>query len=214
MTFASRQSAGDKLGSRLIEQGVDVDIVLGLPRGGVIVAAEVARLMQRPLNALVVRKIGHPLNREYAVGALAEGGVEILDDSAITFGNVTRQQLAEVFDEENQRLLHYETMFHGGEQVDLNHKRVLLVDDGLATGATADAAVLSARRRGAEEVIVAAPVASKLAIARLAGIADRTLVLLVDPRFHAVGAYYESFSQVTDEEVVTVLRSHQVIHGY
>ena len=203
--FASREDAGAKLGRCLQEQRVRADLVLGLPRGGVIVAAGVARALHLPLDALVVRKIGHPWHREFAVGALAENGVVLLDEGVIGTNAVIRAELEEIIREEEERLRSYQARFHPKGAPDLTGKAVLLVDDGLATGATTEAAVLSARKGNAGFIVVAAPVASSGAVERLARVADEVRVLCVDPDFDAVGRYYDVFSQTTDEEVLEVL---------
>jgi putative phosphoribosyl transferase len=207
MIFATRAEAGGRLGQRLCAEGVTADLVLGLPRGGVIVAAEVARQLQRPLDVLIVRKIGHPFHREFAVGALAEPDVVILDESSLGMNPAVRIELNRVIAEETQRLRQYRAKFHGGGMPDLAGKSVLLVDDGLATGATTAAAVLAARKRDATKIIVAAPVASTGAYERLQQAADDVKALLVDPDFEAVGQYYEVFDQTSDEQVLAALRS-------
>jgi putative phosphoribosyl transferase len=205
--FASREDAGLRLGRSLQEQRVRADLVLGLPRGGVVVAAGVAHTLRLPLDVLVVRKIGHPWHREFAVGALAENGVVVLDESAIGSNPVARAELAEVIHEEKERLHSYQARFHPTGAPELRGKAVLLVDDGLATGATTEAAVLSARKRHANTIVVAAPVASANAVERLARVADEVRVLCADPDFDAVGRYYDVFSQTTDEEVMGLLRA-------
>jgi putative phosphoribosyl transferase len=203
--FASREDAGLRLGRCLQEQGVRADLVLGLPRGGVLVAAGVAQALHLPLDVLVVRKIGHPWHREFAVGALAENGVVVLDEGAIGSNSVVRAELEEIIQEEKERLRSYLARFHPKGAPELRGKAVLLVDDGLATGATTEAAVSSARKRAASTIVVAAPVASITAVNRLTRVADEVRVLYVDPDFDAVGRYYEVFTQTTDEEVLEVL---------
>ena len=205
--FASREEAGLKLGRLLQDQGVRADLVLGLPRGGVVVAAEVARALRLPLDVLLVRKIGHPWHREYAVGALAENGVIVLDEDVIGATAVMRAELEPVIKEEKERLRAYQARFHPEGAPALAGKTVLLVDDGLATGATTEAAVLSVRRQKALSVGVAAPVASAHAVERLARVADEVRVLRMDPDFEAVGRYYDVFAQTTDEEVMELLRA-------
>jgi len=206
MMFASREDAGQKLGQYLKEQGAQADLVLGLPRGGVIVAAQVAHSLQVPLDVLVVRKIGHPWHREFAVGAMAEKGVVVLDEQAIGRNPLIRTELHEIIEEEKERLNAYQARFRQ-EPLDLAGKAVLLVDDGLATGSTTEAAVLSAKKQQAAQIIVAAPVGSTSAIERLKKVADEVCVLWPDPEFDAVGRYYEAFSQTTDEEVIDLLRA-------
>jgi putative phosphoribosyl transferase len=207
MRFGSRQDAGRQLGQHLVQRGTEIDLVLGLPRGGVVVAAEVARRLQRPLDVLVVRKIGHPWHREFAVGALAEPDVVIFDKATLQEIPTPRGQLDKVVAEEMARLREYCSHFHGANLPSLRDKSVLLVDDGLATGATAEAAVQSAKRRGARRVTMAAPVASTNAVERLWRAADDVVAIIVDPDFEAVSQYYDEFSQTGDEEVVALLRA-------
>jgi predicted phosphoribosyltransferase len=207
MEFGSRLEAGHRLGCLLRKLALEVDLVLGLPRGGVVVAAEVARVLQRPLDVLVVRKIGHPWHREFAVGALAEPDVVILDEGSLGRNPISRSLLDEVIAEETGRLEQYRKQFHRGGTPELAGKSVLLVDDGLATGATTEAAVAAARKWGARNVIVATPVASASAMDRLKRVADEVRALLVDPSFEAVGQYYDEFSQTTDEEVLALLEA-------
>ena len=139
--FASRQDAGRQLGEFLRQRGISADEVLGLPRGGVVVAAGVARALQRPLDVLIVRKIGHPWQREFAVGALAEPDVVIFDESFKWKNPLARAELDDVIAEEKERLREYGSQFHRSAAPVLEDKMVLLVDDGLATGSTMRAAV-------------------------------------------------------------------------
>lgn len=206
--FSSREEAGRELGYHLVERGIQPDVVLGLPRGGVVVAAEVARILQRPLDVLVVRKIGHPRHREFAVGALAEHGIVLLDKDALQATHVDRADLDEVIAEETSRLQNNQAKFHHDGHQQLSGKTVLIVDDGLATGATTEAAVLSAKSQSARKVFVAAPVASPGAINRVTAEADEVISLVVDPDFIAVGQFYESFPQTADEEVMALLHAH------
>lgn len=205
MTFASREEAGAELGQRLEDQGIKADIVLGLPRGGVVVAAEVAHILGLPLGVLVVRKIGHPRHREFAVGALAEEGVVLLDRNVLTETHVYPAELDEIIEEESMRLSNYKARFHQAGEQPLADKTVIIVDDGLATGSTAEAAVMSAKKQKASKVIVAVPVASPDAYERLSQAASEVVALLVDPDFVAVGQYYIYFPQTTDEEVNSLL---------
>ncbi len=205
--FESREEAGQKLGRYLKELGTQAELVLGLPRGGVVVAAEVAVSLQLPLDVLIVRKIGHPWHREFAVGALAEGGVVVLDEEAVGTNPIVRAELEEIIAEEKERLRDYQGRFHREGLPALAGKAVLLVDDGLATGATTEAAALSARRQEARRITAAAPVASTHAVERLRRVADDVIVLYADPAFDAVGNYYQTFSQTTDQEVLDLLQT-------
>ena len=202
MTFASRHQAGQLLGRHLVKQSIRADLVLGLPRGGVVVAAEVARALNARLDVLVVRKIGHPSHREFAVGAMAENDVVLLDSSA----PANTRALNDVIAEETARLKSYQERLGIALRPPLKGKRLVLVDDGLATGATMDAAVRSARKQEAGSVTVAVPVASTNAIDRLRENADDVVTLFADPLFDAVGRYYELFGQTEDDEVLHLLR--------
>lgn len=206
MTFLSRQDAGIHLARRLHADQVAVDLALGLPRGGVVVAAEVARELQRPLDVLIVRKIGHPWHREFAVGALAEPDIVILDNEVLGQWPDARLELDAVIAEETQRLKDYVAKFRTRGGRDMKGKSVVLVDDGLATGATVEAAFLAARARQARRIVVAVPVASDSAVERLARLGCEVTALLVDPDFKAVGEYYDQFDQTTDDEVQKLLQ--------
>lgn len=205
--FTSRVDAGQRLARYLEDQKVGAELVLGLPRGGVVVAAEVAGVLRLPLDALLVRKIGHPFHREFAVGALAEDGITLLDEDMIGRSSAVRAELERIIEEEKERLRSHQARFHPQGAPSLAGRIVLLVDDGLATGATTEAAVLSARKRAACKIIVTAPVASAQAVERLARVADEVQVLWVDPDFEAVGRYYDRFSQTDDYEVLALLRA-------
>ena len=212
MVFASREAAGQMLGRALKERDIHADVVLGLPRGGVIVAAEVAHVLQLPVEVLIVRKIGHPWHREFALGAMAEGDVVVLDHEAIGRNPLLHVELQQIIEEEKDRLQVYQSKFRQGP-LDLNGRAVLIIDDGLATGATTEAGVLSARKQNATRVTVAAPVASTNAVDRLRKIADEVWCLFIDSEFDAVGRYYEVFAQTTDTEVLDLLRAEAVRTG-
>jgi putative phosphoribosyl transferase len=205
MKFASRQDAGRQLGRFLRDRGVAADLVLGLPRGGVVVAAEVARELKLPLDVLVVRKIGHPFQREFAIGALAEPDVVSLEDESLRQFPAGRTELDKIIAEETERLREYCRQFHFFKMPALDGQMVLLVDDGLATGATAEVAAISVRRQNAKRIFIAAPVASPQTVGRLRQVADDVIVLFEDFDFEAVGQYYENFLQTSDGEVVALL---------
>jgi putative phosphoribosyl transferase len=205
MIFASRQDAGRRLAHRLLEQGITGDVAVGLPRGGVVVAAEISLALHIPLEVVVVRKIGHPMQREFAVGAISENGVHIIDEHSIGSYPGVRASLQSILAEEQQRLKEYQQQLHPYGQPDLRDKKILLVDDGLATGSTMEAAALAMHKAGASKIIIAVPVASTTAADRLRRVADEIFAVLIDPDFRAVGAYYESFDQTSTEEVLELL---------
>jgi putative phosphoribosyl transferase len=204
--FASRHDAGRRLGKYLHDRGISADLVLGLPRGGVVVAAGVAHELNLPLDVLVVRKIGHPLQQEFAVGALAEPDSVFLNDRTLYEFPVPQAKLDKVIAAEMARLQEYRQRFHLSGMPALEGKTVLLVDDGLATGATAEAAAISALKQNARRVIIAVPVASPEAASRLRRVADDVEVLSEEPSFQAVGQFYDQFMPTEDEEVIAFLR--------
>ena len=212
MTFASRQDAGLRLAHYLLDKSVAVDVVVGLPRGGVVVAAEIARVLHCPLEVTVVRKVGHPLQREFAVGALAEHGVKLLNQKVIGSDPRVLKALDAIIEEEAARLREYQREFHPDGGADLAGKNVLLVDDGLATGSTMEAAALAMRKAGAKKILIAVPVASESAVERMGAVSDEVISLWTDPDFEAVGRYYAVFDQTTTEEAVELLNESRSSH--
>jgi putative phosphoribosyl transferase len=206
MIFASRQDAGRQLGGYLRERDIAADLVLGLPRGGVVVAAEVAREFKLPLDVLVVRKIGHPMQPEFALGALAEPDCVFLNEESLREYPISPARLDKVIAAEKTRMQAYRRRFHLSPILALEGKTILLVDDGLATGATAEAAAMSARKQKAKCIIIVAPVASLNAVERLVRVADEVVVLSEEPNFQAVGQFYGEFAPTEDEEVIALLR--------
>jgi putative phosphoribosyl transferase len=206
MIFASRHDAGRRLGKYLREHGMSANLVLGLPRGGVVVAAEVARELNLPLDVLVVCKIGYPFQPEFAVGALAEPDSVFFTEETLREFPVPQAKLDKVIAAEKARLQDYRRRFHLSAMPALEGKIVLLVDDGLATGATAEAAIISVRQQNPRRVILAVPVASPEAANRLRHAADNVIVLSEEPSFHAVGQFYDEFAPTEDEEVIALLK--------
>jgi len=213
MEFLDRADAGRQLADRLADQltrsgdlaGADV-VVVGLPRGGVPVAFEVARALGAPLDVIVVRKLGVPVQPELAMGAVGEGGTRVLDDDVLRGARVTEAELrageAAARHELETRALTFRAV---RPRVDLAGRIVVIVDDGMATGSTARAACQVARAAGAARIVLAVPVAPADAAARLGPDADEVVVVTSQPRFHAVGQAYVDFRQVTDHEVVELL---------
>jgi len=180
--------------------------VLGLPRGGVPVAFEVARALGAPLDVLVVRKLGAPMNPELAVGAIATGGVRVLDWDSMAYLGLDEAAIEPIAIRERHELERRERLYRAGrEPLDLHGKAAVLVDDGIATGSTMRAAVLATRAAGADRVIVAAPTASHEAWTMLRRTADAVEVLAVPEPYIAVGAWYVEFPQLEDDEVIELL---------
>lgn len=199
MRFRDRREAGRALASRLAAEAGPRTTVLGLPRGGVVVAAEVARALGAPLDAIVVRKLGSPAMPEYGLGAIAEGGVVFSAGGSLRgLEHVLRSEA----DELERRVGRYR---RGRAPPDLRGRTALLVDDGIATGGTVQAAVAAARKLGAARVVVAAPVVAPESVPALAEAADRVVFVEAPEGFAAVGAFYDDFAPVEDEEVVAAL---------
>ncbi|MFJ2032233.1 phosphoribosyltransferase family protein [Streptosporangium sp. NPDC087985] len=205
--FVDRQDAGVRLAERLRGLGGTGDmVVLGLPRGGVPVAYEVARAVGAPLDVIVVRKLGVPFQPEVGFGAIGEGGVRIINRDVVRLANLTQAQIAEVEERERAELLRRARRFRGDRPlVDLTGRTVIVVDDGIATGGTARAACQIARARGAARVVLAVPVGAPETVASLRKFADEVVCLQTPDDFFAIGAWYVDFAQTTDEEVVELL---------
>lgn len=203
--FHDRVEAGRLLAIALAPlRGTDL-VVLGVPRGGVPVAAEVAELLMAPLDVVVVRKLGLPAAHEVAMGAVSEGGTLVVDRGLMQRAHVTQEQFDAVEKRETDVLdVRANEFRHGRAPLDVSGKTVVVVDDGLATGATATAACSEARTRGAATVILAIPVGADDTIAEFTA-ADEIVCLKQPVRFFAVGQHYRDFGQTSDAEVVRLL---------
>jgi predicted phosphoribosyltransferase len=177
-----------------------------LPRGGVPVAYEVARALAAPLDVLVVRKLGAPGHPEFAMGAVASGGISVLDEDFVATNRIPAQALADVVLRERAELARRERAYRDSRPpVAITGQVVIVVDDGLATGSTMHAAVLALRRQGPARIVVAVPVGSRQACSMLAGVADHVICALTPEPFSAVGLWYTDFSETSDEEVRRLL---------
>ncbi|MDD5262936.1 MAG: phosphoribosyltransferase [Methylacidiphilales bacterium] len=208
MHFTDRYAAGRILAPLLSKhQGQKNLIVLGLPRGGIPVAYEVALALKAPLDVLVVRKIGLPQFPEFAIGAIASGGVEILSKEIPHRKKILPKTVREVLERERETLSRQEQRFGGRRPLPcLKKQTVILVDDGLATGYTMEAAVAAVRKHEAGTVVVAVPVGSFDACQKLKSLADEVVCGYVPGNFEAVGNWYDDFRQTTDDEVELLLR--------
>ncbi|MCC5579762.1 dienelactone hydrolase family protein [Microtetraspora sp. AC03309] len=207
MVFADRRDAGTRLGELLRDRlgGVDA-VVVGLPRGGVVVAYEVARALGAPLDVIVVRKLGVPYQPELGFGAIGEGGVRVLNPEIVRLAGVTKEQMAKVEEAEREELIRRGGRFRGGRpRVELKGRTVIVVDDGVATGGTARAACRVARAQGAERVVLAVPVGAPDTVAGLRKDADEVVCLQAPHDLYAIGAWYSDFPQTSDEQVVELL---------
>jgi predicted phosphoribosyltransferase/dienelactone hydrolase len=212
--FDDRRDAGRQLGARLARLKAERPVVLGLPRGGVPVAAEVARALDAPLDVLIVRKLGLPAQPELGMGAIGEHGTRVLNQPLIEAARVTARELAAVEQQEREELARRAERFRGGrEMTSVRGRSVVLVDDGLATGGTARAAVATLRMLGASRIVLAVPIASDEAARSLAEVVDAVVVVHIPRDLRSIGQYYADFTQTTDAEVVAALEASRTGDG-
>ena len=205
--FKNRRDGGRQLAELLMKFSGEKDLlILGLPRGGVPVAAEIAKALGQPFDVLVVRKLGVPGHEELAMGAIASGGIRVLSDELISQLRVSQAQVEAVNRRESGELARREMLYRGGRASPaVAGRTVIVVDDGIATGSTMSAAIELLRHQQAGRVIVAVPVAPSDTAERLRGEADEVVTVLEADDFVAVGRWYEDFSQTTDEDVRDLL---------
>ena len=205
--FADRRDAGRRLGEALRSRaGPDV-VVVGLPRGGVPVAYAIAQALNAPLDVIVVRKLGLPSRPEFGVGAIGEGGVRIVDADVVRRARMTADELAAVEQTERAELQRRVQRFRGDRPpLSLDGRTVIVVDDGIATGSTAQAACQVARAQGASTVVLAAPVGPERVRMTMRPAADDVVCLFTPAEFSAISQFYDDFTQTSDAEVVELLR--------
>lgn len=205
--FADRVDAGRQLAERLSSwRGRPDVVVVGLPRGGVVVASEVGKALGAPVDVIVVRKLGVPHQPELGMGAIGEDGVRVLNADVLREARVTAEQLSSVEAAERVELERRAIAFRrGGPRVTLAGRTVIVVDDGIATGSTALAACDVARAAGAAFLVLAVPVAPRDWTERLAGAADELVAVATPSHFSAIGQFYDDFTQTTDAEVLAAL---------
>jgi predicted phosphoribosyltransferase len=203
--FLDRVDAGKRLADRLLRYKGEPVVVYALPRGGVVLGVEVARVLEAPLDLIIVRKIGHPSQPEYAIGAVAEDGYVVTNpDEAAALGEewLALAAAAELREAQRRRKL----FLKDRSTIQVKDKIAIIVDDGLATGLTMSAAIHEIRGRGPQKIIVAVPVAAAETLERLRPEADEFVVLQVPDWFGAVGAFYRHFNQISDDEVVALMK--------
>lgn len=211
MLFNDRQDAGRQLATRLLAyQGSSDALVLGLARGGVAVAAEVAVLLRLPLNVVVVRKIGAPHNEELALGAITHTGEEVFNDPLIGLLSVSREYLRKEIEGEKkcaeERIQHYRKNCPAPV---LTHKTVILVDDGIATGASIRAAIRALRKDGVKKIVLAVPVAASDSLNLLRKEVEEIICLSTPIFFESVGSFYQQFNPTSDEEIIHLLKQQK-----
>jgi putative phosphoribosyl transferase len=205
--FSDRNEAGKKLAIALKDFSSKNGMVLAIPRGGVVVAYEIAKALGLPLDVIIPRKLGAPGNPELAIGAVAEDGTAILDKELVSYLGVSRSYIQEEIETQKQEIQRRLTLYRQQSSYpDLKGLDVVVVDDGIATGSTMKAALASVRNRGASSITVAIPVGPPSTIKELEKLADRVVCLYTPEFFQAIGQFYSDFSQTEDEEVVALLQ--------
>ncbi len=206
--FCDRTEAGRQLGATLVPvyRGRPDTIVLGLPRGGVPVAYQVAIAIDAPLDVFIVRKLGMPGHEEFAIGAIATGGVEVIDEEVVSAYGLSAEIIEEIAQRERRELERREHQYREDRPpLAVDHQTVILVDDGLATGWTMRAAIVALRQERPRAIVVAVPIAAPDTVESLRAVVDDIVVLEAPDPFYAVGLWYSDFSQTTDEEVHDLL---------
>ncbi|MBI2338422.1 phosphoribosyltransferase [Candidatus Daviesbacteria bacterium] len=210
MVFENREQAGKKLANKLLRYRKESTFVLALPRGGVPVGFEVAEVLQAPLDVLVVRKIGLSGNKEFGIGAIAEGGVQVLDFAGIESSATNEEELKDVISSEEEELKRRVRIYRGGVPLpDLKGKTVILVDDGIARGITVKAGIEAAKKLNPKKIILAIPVCASDTLESLKRMVDDIVCLATPVKFMAVGSWYKNFAQISDEEVVKLLNKNR-----
>lgn len=204
--FYDRAEAGWKLGQELLKYKADKPLILALPRGGVPIGIEIAKTLNAPLNVIVVRKLGAPGQNELGIGAIAEGGVKILDNKTIALLNISKDKLQEIINQENEELIRRVKVYRKGKKLTgLKNKTVIIVDDGLATGLTAKAAIAFVKKQKPKKIIFAAPICAIDSAANLRKDVDELICSSMPSEFRSVGSFYENFPQLFDQQVIEIL---------
>ncbi len=208
MVFENREEAGKLLSAKLLKYKNRGTIVLGIPRGGVVVAAEIAKELHLPLNILIVRKITHPAKAEFGLGAIAEGNVQILDRRSIDILGVSKKDLKEAIKKEKEELNRRVALYRAFKKFPiLKNKNVILVDDGLATGVSAKAAIRSLRGKGVSKIILVTPVCAQDTCWEIESMVGNFICLNQVEDLEAIGFWYKEFYPVEDEEVIKLLKN-------
>lgn len=206
--FSDRTEAGKRLAGRLVDhRGSANTVVLGLPRGGVVPAFEVAKDLHLPLDVIIVRKIGFPGSPEFAIGAVSESGMVMMNSSIVSAYRIDDEYIEKEIELKKDEIARRAALYRNGKGMrDIRNKTVILVDDGVATGASMKASIKAVRKAGPARIIVALPVAPPSTMREIEEMAEEVICLEVHEDFGAVGNYYEDFSQVSDEQVVELLQ--------
>lgn len=208
MIFSNRAEAGKILGAKVKEKGYGKDsLVLGIPRGGVVVAKEVAKILKCELDIIIPRKLRSPFNPELAFGAISDDDSLVIDESLVSLLNISQEFIEQEKKTQLEEIKRRRKKYNMDKLLpDMKGKTVILVDDGIATGATMKAGVISVKKKKPEKIIVAIPVASPQSVEELKEITDEVICLYAPAYFAAVGQFYTEFSQTSDDEVIEILK--------
>lgn len=205
--FQDRIEAGRNLSSKLIEFQSKNPIVLALPRGGVVIGAQISKALNCPLNVIIVRKLGSPYNPEFGIGAISEGNVTVLNTDTINSLGISKQDLYKVVIQEQEELDRRLALYRQTPLPDLKDKTVILTDDGLATGVTARAGIRAVKKLNPKFLIFAVPICAKQAEIDLKKEVDLLVCLETSTELHSIGSFYQNFDQVTDKKVIELLNA-------
>jgi putative phosphoribosyl transferase len=203
MGFENREDAGQQLSTLLIEKNISADCVITIPRGGIPVALVVAKSLHLPLKLILVRKLGHPINSEFAIGAITEKNILVHNDSFIKEGH---PEIAAIIKKERKRIIEMKQKFnHEYDYPTTKYKNVILVDDGIATGTCIELAIEELRKNGAKTITVATPVCPFNTYQHIKKIADEIICCIVAQQFTGISAFYHNFEQLSDDQVKNLL---------
>ncbi|MEY3244892.1 MAG: hypothetical protein RL253_30, partial [Bacteroidota bacterium] len=203
MGFENREDAGQQLSTLLIEKNISADCVITIPRGGIPVALVVAKSLHLPLKLILVRKLGHPINSEFAIGAITEKNILVHNDSFVKEGH---PEIAAIIKKERKRITEMKQKFnHEYDYPTTKYKNVILVDDGIATGTCIELAIEELRKNGAKTITVATPVCPFNTYQHIKKIADETICCIVAQQFTGISAFYHNFEQLSDDQVKNLL---------
>lgn len=207
MFYKNRQDAGRQLAEKLKQYAVEEPIILALPRGGVVLGYEIAKELKAPLDIVVPRKIGAPNQPEFGIGAIAPNKVQIINEGALKMLGLTENDLKELIEYETKEMERRIKLYRKGlPDINIQGKTVIIVDDGLATGVSTKAALLSIKKMNPKKIILAVPVGPPDTTSRFRQEVDDLICIYEPIDFYAVGGYYEDFSQISDEEVIDLLQ--------
>lgn len=205
--FSDRTDAGKRLAATLMDFSGKDAVVLAIPRGGVVAGYEIAKTLDLPLDVIIAHKLGAPDNPEFAIGAITEDGSTVLDEKTIVYLGVSKGYIEEESERQKGEIERRLKVYRQGMAPrELKGKGVIVVDDGIATGSTMKAALLSVKNKGAKSITVAIPVGPPSTIEELKRLADRVICLYTPEYFGAIGEFYSDFSQTSDEEVIELLK--------